>query len=456
VVISALERREPSRRSTALLIGAAALSALVLGAYLGIWGRRYGLDLNVYRDAASAWRSGSDPYGLTFTRHQLDFTYPPFALAFLAPLSMLSLSVSQVLLWVLSVAGATVVVGLVLREGGMTLTARTWSVAVVWSCASVIIFEPARSGLDYGQIELILMFLVAVDLLAMPERLRGVGIGLAAAVKLTPIVFVLVLVVSRDLKAAARALGTFGALTLMMWLGWPGLSSTFWTKDLANTSRVGQLAFLGNQSLLGVLHRASLTSPADRALWLAASVIALAAGVVIAWRCIAERQRPLAMLAIALCGLLVSPISWSHHWVWVVLIPPMLLTTARGAIPALTRWMLWGVAALCVLGPYWWLSTGWAAEALGDVLPLWTLALLVSWASIELKRLRDRTRAHRGGEPLGATGPTRPGRARPLGRFEQDDTEHMGLVPLQDVRNIEEQQRGLHSRGFVEEILATE
>jgi hypothetical protein len=49
-----------------------------------------------------------------------------------------------------------------------------------------------------------------------------------------------------------------------------------------------------------------------------------------------------------------------------------------------------------------------------------------------------------------------PGRARLKGRFAQDDTENWGLIPRQDFRNIEKQQRGLHSRSFHSMRLSSE
>jgi hypothetical protein len=89
------------------------------------------------------------------------------------------------------------------------------------------------------------------------------------------------------------------------------------------------------------------------------------------------------VIAVALGGLLVSPISWSHHWVWVLLVPPLLIGARGRAVPQPARSMLWGLVALTVAGPYWWWS-GTVRAALDAVLPLWTFALLSVWGAVEL------------------------------------------------------------------------
>ena len=369
------------------LIGASLIGLLALGAYLAIWGHNYGLDLSVYRDASLSWRHGANPYLATFTKHGLDFTYPPFALAFLVPSTLATFSLAQVVLWIISTGLTVCAVAFVLRDGGSALTKRTWGFALVWTCVALLVLEPARSGLDYGQIEFVLMFLVTADLLVVPRRFRGVAIGIASAVKLTPLIFVLVLVACRDLKAAVRALVTFAGLTAISWLIWPSLSSTFWRKDIGDTSRIGPVSFLSNQSLQGVLNRAPFVGSPAKALWICLSIVALVASALVAWRCAANGLRSLAMIAIALCGLLVSPISWSHHWVWVVLIPPALVMTRQAGVARPVRVMLWGVVAIVALGPYWWFSRGWPSDALGALLPTWTMVLLISWAAIEVRRM---------------------------------------------------------------------
>ncbi len=191
-------------RATSWSYVSAAVAAITLIAYLSVWGHRYGTDLKVYRDAVNSWESGQNPYLLTFTRSGLLFTYPPFALIALWPLAWAPFPVTQWLLWAASLAAAAGAVVLVLRDTGAPVTRRLLCKAFTGACVSCIALEPARSATDYGQIELVLMVIVIADLLTA-SRYRGIGTGLAAAVKLTPLAFVIVLAVSRDTRSVIRA-----------------------------------------------------------------------------------------------------------------------------------------------------------------------------------------------------------------------------------------------------------
>jgi hypothetical protein len=186
-------------------LGAAAVAGAALCTYLAVWGSKYGLDLRVYRDSATAFVHGRNPYLLTFTQIHLASTYPPFALAVLTSLAWASFAVSQWLLWVVSIAATTSAVAIVLMDRGFSGGGSLWFGSFAWTCAGMIALEPARSGIDYGQIEFVLMFLVVADLLVIRPPFRGIAIGVAAAVKLTPLIFILVLVVRRDRSSVARA-----------------------------------------------------------------------------------------------------------------------------------------------------------------------------------------------------------------------------------------------------------
>jgi alpha-1,2-mannosyltransferase len=363
----------------------AAIAAIV---YLSVWGRRYGLDLKVYRDSVSFWRSGKNPYIATFTQKRLPFTYPPFALLVLAPFTWPSFLIAQWLLWVASIAAATGSVVLVLRDRGVAVTKRLWCEALAWSCASVMVLEPARSGVDYGQIEFILMFLVVADLLLVPSRYRGILTGFAAAVKLTPLVFVVAFAVSRDVKSVIRAVASFLAWTALSWLFWPGLSRIYWLHDVSRPARDGSIVYGGNQSWYAILHRAPFSADGSELAWLLLSLLTLAVTSFVAWRCLRVSQKGFAMVSIALAGLLVSPISWTHHWIWVLLIPPMLVCHRSPDIPRPVRMLFWGLIVLTVAAPYWWFSHGIPADVFDAVLPLWASAILVVWGAIGLRTWR--------------------------------------------------------------------
>jgi alpha-1,2-mannosyltransferase len=380
------EVTNPTATSWPYVIAAGAAIAAV--AYLSIFGRRYGLDLRVYRDSVDYWRSGRNPYLATFTESRLPFTYPPFALVALSPLTWASFHITQWLLWVASIAAATASVVLVLRDRGLAVTKRLWCEALAWSCVSVMVLEPARSGVDYGQIECILMFVVVADLLLVPPRYRGILTGFAAAVKLTPLIFILAFVLSRDSKSVARAVASFLGWTALSWLFWPGLSHLYWFHDVSQPSRDGSIAYSGNQSWYAILHRAPFPAGGSELAWLVLSLLTLAVAAFVAWRCVNVSQKAFAMVSIALAGLLVSPISWTHHWIWVMLIPPMLVCRRSPDVPRSVRMLLWGLVALTIAAPYWWFSHGIPGDVFDAVLPLWASAILVFWGAIGFRTWR--------------------------------------------------------------------
>lgn len=375
-------------RATAAAYAMAAAAAAAALAYLWIWGTRYGLDLRVYRDAVSSWRSGENPYLLVFTASRLSFTYPPFALLVLSPLAWPSFPVAQWLMWVASIAAATASVVLVLRDGGVAVTRRSWCGAFTWACASIIVLEPARSGADYGQIEFILMLVVVADLLLVRPRYRGILIGVGAAVKLTPLVFVIVLIVRRDVRSLLRVAVSFCACTALSWGLWPGLSRAYWLHDVIHPARVGTITYGGNQSWYAILHRPPFPVGGSVAGWLVLSLLTLAVGTFVAWRCVRAGREASAIIAVALAGLLISPISWNHHWIWALLIPPVIGFGRGAGVPRPVRALLWGLVVLTIAAPYWWFSHGAAADAFDAALPLWTAATLVVWGATDFASLR--------------------------------------------------------------------
>ena len=227
--------------------------------------------------------------------------------------------------------------------------------------------------------------MIVADLLVVPAPIRGVILGLAAAIKLTPLVFLLVLAVRGDWKSLIRAIGAFVGATAVIWLVDPSISRSFWTKDVNAPGRTGPVAYPGNLSWYARVHRWSL--PSSFVTWAALSVVTVGLGTFVAWRCSRTDRQSWAVIAIALTGLLVSPISWSHHWVWVLLVPP-LLETEKGAMPTSVRRMLWILVLLVIAAPYWWLNSGTAASLLQAIVPLWTGATMATWAIIEYSGTR--------------------------------------------------------------------
>ena len=280
---------------------------------------RHFFDLGVYRGAVRYWLiDGGDLYDFRYQDSVYGFTYPPFAALVLSPLAVTS--------WPVAVAVAVLVnaaaVALLIRWYFVPLLRRRgWP---VWTpCALMflgfLVFEPSRDTFSYGQVNLLLLVLVCGDL--RNRRFSGVGVGLAAAIKLTPVIFIGYLVLARRYREAATAAVTAAAATILAVLVAPDASREFWTDAVWDTGRIGRLYYVSNQSLRGVMAR--LDAPATW--WLAG------AGLVVAYWCWWVRtRRPDDVVGFAVTGVvacLISPITWVHHLVW--LIPGLFLLLDR-------------------------------------------------------------------------------------------------------------------------------
>lgn len=320
-------------------------------------------DLRIYRAATRVALHGGAPYATLYSSEHLPFTYPPFALFFLAPLAEVSLHAA---VWSLDVLGAiALVVALALsaRRATSWSWARCWVLASLLGSVSCLALEPVRSTLLLGQVNLVLLALVVVDLLAVPRWCRGPLIGVAAAVKLTPLIFVLYLVLKGERRAAMRALGTFGAVTALLWLLQPVDSRTFWLHMAFSPSRRGLSRTALNQSWWGLVGRLPASDGWVRiAVWLALCALTVAAGCLIVRRALAAGRELDAILAIAVTGLLVSPVSWTHHWCWVALVPVALLATRSRPIAVTAAF--WLLLVTAILSPY-----GWHVTGAGSVVP---------------------------------------------------------------------------------------
>jgi alpha-1,2-mannosyltransferase len=368
-------------KSKSLTLPVTSLLVLIATAYLVYWVRKDGLDLQVYRAGISTWLDGHNPYNGAFTVHHLSFTYPPFALIALLPLTWAPFAATQIALWVLSIGALALAVFVILDRGGREFLLRSLG----WACLAVLVVEPVRTNLDYGQINTLLLCMIVVDLLAVSTRHRGWLIGLAAAIKLTPLFFLAIPLLERDWKTLSRGVaGALGA-TGLMWLFWPNVSRTYWTKDVFEVKRVGGVASVGNQSLNGLFHRWPFPSNGQSSLWVVFSIATLIMGLYVARRRLEQGRRGAAILSLAFVGLLISPISWTHHWIWVALIPPVLLKVPKEVPSRLVRTVLWFLFAVSVLAPYWWFPPGTAQHYLGDSLSLSAFISLVVWSTIEFR-----------------------------------------------------------------------
>lgn len=274
------------------------------------------VDLQVYHAAAEAILAGDPLYEFRASSANLGFTYPPFAAVVFAPLGLVGLSLAKI---GTVVAGVALIVGcLWIVYGRLELRGRP-RVALTLSTAGVVLWiEPVQATLSLGQINLALMALILFDL-TRPDatRWKGLGLGVATGVKLTPLIFIAYLVLTRRLRAAGLAAAATLTTVAAGWMIAPDSSARYWGELVKDPHRVGRVENSSNQTIRGVLARLMHTRDVDIE-WLAVAVIIGAAGLAVAVWADRRGQRLLGVLACALTGLLVSPISWSHHWVWIV------------------------------------------------------------------------------------------------------------------------------------------
>nr|WP_249713878.1 glycosyltransferase 87 family protein [Micromonospora sp. NBRC 107566] len=284
---------------------------------------RHGLfDLKVYYGAVNFWVHGGELYDYLKPFSTYGFTYPTFAALTMLPMVLVPWPVAAVFTVLFGIAAAALVLWWVVTPVARRVGWPPWFAYAI-SLALVIAYEPMRETINFGQVNMILLFLVAADLLRLVARrhpLAGVGIGLATAIKLTPGIFILYLLLTRRWRAALVASGTFAGASVLAGAVAPNASREFWTSALWDTDRVGRLDFVSNQSLQGVVARMNSLYP-SRLLWLLLVVLAL---VVWAWRVWASRGDELFGLAVTgVVGALISPVTWIHHLVW--LIPALVL-----------------------------------------------------------------------------------------------------------------------------------
>jgi alpha-1,2-mannosyltransferase len=289
-------------------------------------------DLRVYHGAVEWWLAGDPLYSFLLPHTRYGFTYPPFAAVVMTPLAAVSEPVAGLLATVASavIVGVTTwwLVAPVARRAG-------WSpwYAVGIAIPVIVVSDPVRETIGFGQVNLFIVALVVADVVALRRggRWAGLGIGLAAAVKLTPAVFVLYLLLTRRWRAAAVAVGACVAATGLAFVVAPNTSLQFWTETVWETSRVGRLDKTSNQSLLGMLARLAAPGAPSRLLWALLVVGVLVVTMRRAVRAYRQGDDLVGITLTGLAGCLVSPISWTHHLYWVVPAAVVLVDVAAGA-----------------------------------------------------------------------------------------------------------------------------
>lgn len=392
-------------------------TALVVGeiSVMHAWIAHHYVDLQVYRFGVQRWLHGGDMYGLlpkTDAGSSLPFIYPPFAAILLLPLAVVRWGLAAWGIDLLSFFSMAGTLYLAARKTWPTAEKRTALTLTMIGLVPAMWLEPVRENFSFGQVNLFLMGLIAADcLIDTPWWPRGFLIGVAAAVKLTPAAFILFFLLRRDFRAAVVSAISAVAITLATFLITPGESVRYWFGGLTSLAGVSGSPYFSNQTIRAVLARLNLPHPVQTGGWVLVAALVVLAAALIMWRVRTTAGLALALIVNAAAELLISPTSWSHHWVWVApALLVLLLHTAR------TRHLGWlaatvSVATVFVIGPHHLNPAGDGRElhwtplqhVIGDAYVELTLLLLAVGAAVAIAAWRrDRAAAAALSAGLGA------------------------------------------------------
>ena len=374
-------------------------------------------DVYVYWYALNNWFSGNslyDWYALPDNK-MYPFTYPPFGAWALSPLTWFDYEIAAPLMIMAIALQTAVIVALVGRSlgcsWGSAFAIAPWAAILVQQC-----LEPFNQSVGFAQVNTAMMALVMIDVAAPPSwKGRGVASGLAAAIKLTPAIAVLIFLLRRQWRSAITMVATSLTVTLLSWIISPSESARFFFDAMWDPQRAGDAYYAGNQNLKGFVARA-LPENAWSITWAIAVVLALVAAV---WLCLriqaaatsvvtsrsasddvasgllntaapaapagdatetaasdavaapsavatspASPALPenlatlLTAAVIMTLGLLVSPITWSHHWVWGLASVVALIAVALRLKSAPLAALALAQGALFIMAPHWWFPYG--------------------------------------------------------------------------------------------------
>jgi alpha-1,2-mannosyltransferase len=311
------------------------------------------VDLGVYRDGGLIVRHISPPYDgklanplydWPLNNESLKFTYTPFAGLVFAVVSFVPWSILPRVSQLVNLAALLVATWCTMSALGYR-DRRVLAGGALLGAAAGLLTEPVFRTMYLGQINLILMALIIWDLRQQDSRWwMGIATGFAAGVKLVPLIFIPYLLLTRKFRQAAVATGAFVGTVLLGFVILPGDSKDWWVNGLfIHDGRTGFVGWGGNQSLRAITTRLGGSIDAGTVPWVIAAVIVTVGGLLCAARLYRAGHPMLGILTTALVGLLDSPISWDHHWVWVV---PGMMAAAHYAVRG-WRAGRWGRAAGC-------------------------------------------------------------------------------------------------------------
>ena len=415
--------RGPGRAAVWCLLWLAAAVAMYYAAWQLFAHTPYRIDIDVYQMGGQAWLDGRPLYHGDVLFHtpiglNLPFTYPPLAAIVFSPFSWLQMPAASVAITALTLVLLVVSITILLTGldvwntsalvPGPAWLRRLW-LAVLIAAAATLWLEPITSNFAFGQINVVLMTLVIAE--CVPRRTpwpRGLLLGLGIALKLTPAVFLLYFLLRRDNRAALTAMASFAGATLLGFaLAWSD-SWEYWTHTVHHTDRIGEAALNTDQNIAGALARLGLSEQERFPLWVAACLLVLAATVWAMRRVLQAGEPVLAVICVALFGLVVSPVSWSHHWVWMlpaVLVTGILAWRRRNvtlavlsvAGVALMRW-----TPIDLLPKHHETTANWWRQLVGSSYVWWALAVIVAAGLTVTARVTSRDSATQTLTPVSA------------------------------------------------------
>ena len=355
------------------------------------------MDLDVYRRAGDLLLSGgSDIYA---SNGELPFLYPPFAAVMGALWDLPSQDVAQFLWLALNVVALLAIL--------YRLGLRTWVLSIVAAAACGLV-PPVKDTLAFGQLGIFLVALPLCDLLAGPRLLpwrrllpAGSATGFAAALKLTPLIFIPYLWLIRRARPGVGTLVSFAVLTGLTFVFLPGASLDFFGRLLQGDTGLGDsIAYYTNQSIVSDWVRMTGRTGGLAAIGLVLGAAVALLGILAGARWHRQGHPGFALCLVGMAGLIASPVSWSHHFVWIV---PLAVVATQSALPPTLRALSWLVTLWMVAQPFTRLPHGGNLEyewtlgqhLLGSATALLVVALLaaalampaVSWSSPRVRAL---------------------------------------------------------------------
>ena len=280
------------------------------------------LDLDVYRAGTQTVLDGGSLYDAKLLG-QMDYTYAPISAIIFVPFALMSFEVARIV-WTAGIFIALyLVIMLCFRSLGRQAT---WPLRIIALSliAIALLLEPVRTTVWYGQINVFLLLIILADLLRVERpkgdssRGMGIGTGIAAGIKLTPLIFILYLAILRRWRAMFGVIAGFVGTIVVGFIVLPSESWAYWTDKLFDSNRVGAPQTVGNQSIRGWLANLIHTDAPNSLLWGVLALAALALGMYAAVLAHRRGQELLALSLVGMTACAISPMSWGHHWVWFV------------------------------------------------------------------------------------------------------------------------------------------